>query len=215
MNSPSSGIPYLSRERIKISSDLVEPAIMVSMHEALERLDDLLDGQEWCITGGVAVEAHIDGDRPIGDIDLLMRERTAHDLAERLDLVPDEDGDRGGFSGAEDVHLSFELAGQEIEIMAGDTEITVDGEVFEATMDDALFENAELLEVAGVAVPVVPPAEVLVQRVVLGREKDLNDIEMLLAATTIDEDVLADSLAARSLSRQRFDELLAERGFSL
>lgn len=188
---------------------------MVSIQDALGALRDELEGEDWCITGGVAVAAHIDGDRPIGDIDLLMREGTARDMAEELALVPDEDGDRGGFSGTEDVHLSFEVAGEEIEIMAGDTEITVDGEVFEATMDDALFENAQRLEVAGVEVPVVPPAEVLVQRVVLGREKDIRDIEMLLDANTVDEDVLADSLAARSLSRERFDELLAEQGFSL
>jgi len=185
------------------------------MAEALERLDDLLDGEHWCITGGVAVAVHGDGDRPIGDIDLLMREETARGLTEELNLVPDEGGDRGGFSGTEDIHLSFELGGQEIEIMAGDTAITVDGEVFTATMDDALFENAQDLEVAGVTVPVVPPAEILVQRVVLGRQKDVDDIEMLLASSTIDEDVLVDSLAARSLSRERFNELLAERGFSL
>lgn len=185
------------------------------MTAALRSLDDELKDQDWCITGGVAVAAHIDGDRPIGDIDILMRERTARDLADRLEVVPDDDEDRGGFSGTEDVHLSFDIAGEEVEVMAGDTEITVDGEVFEATMDDALFENAQRREVAGVMVPVVPPAEVLVQRVVLGREKDIRDIERLLASNTIDEDVLADSLAARSLSRERFDELLGERGFSL
>lgn len=187
----------------------------MSKRGALERLDELLAGEDWCITGGLAVAVHVDGEREVGDIDLLMRERTARDVADRLGVVPDGAGDRGGFSGTEDVHLSFEIAGDEIEIMAGDTELTVDDEVVEATMDDALFENARRREAFGVEVPVVPPAEVLVQRVVLGREKDIRDIEMLLAANEIDESVLAESLAARSLSRERFDELLAERGFSL
>lgn len=179
----------------------------------LERLRTVLEGYDWAVTGGLAVASYIGEERAVGDIDIVMRVDGLRSVVDELGMeyrsaVTHEQGSITTWQAG---YASGTIADTDIEIMAGLSRMTVDDRVYEITLSDALFDFARTNSYDGVSFPVVPPEEVLIQKVVLGREKDRQDIAGIIEAVRLDGVVIDRFLSDWQIDRSRFETLLASR----
>lgn len=179
----------------------------------LERLNTVLGEHDWVVTGGLAVASYIDEERTVGDIDVVMRVEGLRSVVDELgmDYRHAVTHEQGSITTWQEGYASGTIAGTDVEIMAGRSQMTVDGQVYEITLSDTLFEFARTSNYEGVSFPVVPPEEVLIQKVVLGRQKDRKDIAGILEAVRLDESVIDRFLSDWQIDRSRFETLLASR----
>lgn len=181
---------------------------------ALRYLKQVFQGKPWCITSGAAVRAHT-GEREVDDIDVLTTRKAAKEVAEKTGNDTSEWEVHGdGLQAEEEVYFNFSIEKVPVEVMAGDSRIEKPEMTVEAEMDEELFENSKHLEIFDEKVPVAPVEELIVQRAVLGRDKDVRDLKKLIKEG-IDAEVLKDCISARSIAEEEFFELLEDRGFKV
>jgi len=185
----------------------------MSYGTCLERLNTVLDGYEWAVTGGLAVATYIEDERNIGDVDVIMRVDGLRSVVAKLDMeyrsaVTHENG---SITTWQEGYAAGTIADTDVEIMAGLSRMTVDERVYEITLSDALFECSRRTHYGGVSFPVVPPEEVLIQKVVLGRKKDRADIAGITDAVRLDGSVIDRFLSDWEIDRSSFETLLASR----
>lgn len=174
---------------------------------------DVCDGHNWAITGGLAVSSYIDGERDIGDVDVVMSLDGLGSVADQLGIPVEEakHRDKSSMRAWTEGYARGERAGVDIEIMAGQSQMTVDEQVYRVDFPDSFFDLIVERSYAGVMVPFVPPEDVLIQKTVLGREKDLDDVEQLFLAVDIDHDRLRNLLADWGVEYESFVDRVAER----
>lgn len=181
---------------------------------ALKYLKQVFEGKDWCITSGAAVRAHTD-DREVNDIEVLTTKENADEVAKKTGNDTSEWEVHGDdLKAKEEVYFSFSVESVPIEVMAGDSKIEKEGKNVESEMDERLFQNSKNLELFGVKVPVAPVEELIVQRAVLGRPKDVKDLKKLIKQG-IDSEVLEDCLSARNIGEEELFRLLEAQGFKV
>lgn len=181
---------------------------------ALRYLKQVFEGKPWCITSGAAVHAHT-GEREVGDIDVLTTKKAAEEVAEKTGYDTSEWEVHGdALRAEEEVYFSFSIENVPVEVMAGDSRIEREDMTVEAEMDENLFENSDSKDLFGEEVPVAPVEELIVQRAVLGREKDVRDLKKLIKQG-INAEVLEECISARNIGEEQFFELLESQGFKV
>lgn len=181
---------------------------------ALKYLKQVFEGKDWCITSGAAVRAHT-GDREVNDIDVLTTKENAEEVAKKTGNDTSEWKVHGDdLKAKEEVYFSFSVESVPVEVMGGDSEIQREDGTVKAEMDEKLFENSEKKQLFGEEVPVAPVEELIVQRAVLGRAKDVKDLKKLIKQG-IDSKTLEDSISARSINEEKLFRLLEAQGFKV
>lgn len=185
----------------------------MGLSACLDRLATVCGDHDWAITGGLAVGIYTGMERTIGDVDVIMRTETLEEIASPLglDVTWERTHDHGRIRTWEEGYAAGSVTGQPIEVMAGESWITVDGERYEIALTDTLFTLSHHRSIDGVTVPVVPPEEVLIQKTVLGREKDRDDIRALVSSREIEHDVLGRLLTDWGMTVETFTALFGDR----
>ncbi len=78
-------------------------------------------------------------------------------------------------------------------------------------LEQTFLERAVLVEVAGVAVPFISPEDLIVTKVLAGRDKDVDDVRGILSerGATLDHDQIATTLRTIEAALERSDLLQA------
>lgn len=177
-------------------------------------LKQVFDGKDWCITSGAAVRAHA-GEREVDDIDVLTTVEHAKEVAKKTGNDTSEWKVHGEeLKAKEEVYFSFSIESIPVEVMAGDSKIEKGSKTVEAKMDEALFKNSVRKELFGEKVPVAPVEELIVQRAVLGRSKDVRDLKQLIYQG-IDSEILKDCISARNIGEEELFRMLESQGFKV
>jgi len=74
-------------------------------------------------------------------------------------------------------------------------------------LEEAFLERAVLVEVSGVAVPFISPEDLIVTKILAGRDKDLDDVRGVLSerGATLDHDQIATTLRTIEVALERSD----------
>jgi|GEM_PF-5734849 len=142
--------------------------------QAILEIIDKLKGLDYLIFAGFAVYLYTEGKRSFQDIDILFKHQDFKKFADRVgETFRKRKINKGDFI-TEDYFLETNYKGQDIEAIGilsnRDNEI----KIFEKE-----FANRKKKQLFGKDIFLMPKEGVLVQKAILNREKDINDLKLL------------------------------------
>ena len=181
---------------------------------ALRYLKQVFEDKQWCVTSEAAVRAYV-GDKDVNDIGVLTTKEAAKEVAKKTGnetLEWESHGD--DLRAKEEVYFSFSIENIPVEVMAGSSEKESGKEVVKSTIDEDIIKDSKELDLFGEKVPVAPLEELIVRKAVIGRDKDKEDLKVLIQKG-IDRSMLQECLDARDIDREQFFKILERRGFKV
>ena len=169
---------------------------------ALATLGEKLEGLNWMIDSGMAVEIYTGGKRVANDIDVVILEKDMDEAARRLGTnVTTRSADKNGLQIINEKYASTTIEDMTIELVCGSGEYMINGKERCMNVTKEHLACARKISYLGVELNVAAREEILVHKTILGREKDKKDVELLLENFTPDEKLLD-----LFLDMYRFDE---------
>ena len=142
--------------------------------EVIIEILDMLEDLDYFIFSGFAIYLYTKGKREFSDIDILLRYKDLKKLASRLGgKIEKKRIEKGEFI-TTDYFLEVGFKGQEVEAISIIPENKNQGEVF-----NKQFLNRKKKNFQGRDVFLTPKEGILVHKAILGREKDIKDLELL------------------------------------
>lgn len=181
---------------------------------ALRYLKQVFEDKQWCVTSEAAVRAYV-RDKDVNDIGVLTTKEAAKEVAKKTGnetLEWESHGD--DLRAKEEVYFSFSIENIPVEVMAGSSEKESGKEVVKSTIDEDIIKDSKELDLFGEKVPVAPLEELIVRKAVIGRDKDKEDLKVLIQKG-IDRSMLQECLDARDIDREQFFKILERRGFKV
>lgn len=179
------------------------------MKEVLRELLEKLDGLDWFIISGFAIEIYTEGKRKSNDIDLVVHEKDLEEFSKRVNarikkrfFVKDND------YVVDDRAVEFEILGKEIEVTDGYPRSRKEAKSFQKLFDKKVKKSFE-----GFDLFVAPIEEILVHKAIMKREKDLNDLQ-LLKCVKFDKDFLIE-IAEDCNAKEKVLNVLNEQGYGI
>lgn len=144
------------------------------MDKVLNKLTKLLEGLEWFVISGFAVEVYTDGKRKSDDIDLVVSEKDIGVFAKRTNSAIRKRFFTKGSYVVKDTAVETEIFGKSIEATSGYPFIRLKNETF-----SKLFQKKNRIFYKGARIFVAPIEEIIVLKAIIKREKDINDLILL------------------------------------
>ena len=143
--------------------------------EALEKILNNLEGLEWFLIAGFAIEVYTKGKRVSGsDIDLVVHEKDIDEFARRLGVkVKRRELFKNGYE-VNDLFFETVFEGQEIEVTSGYPKKRMDENTFNKLFKMKVKKNYLSLDLW-----LAPVEEIVVLKTSFNREKDKNDLKLL------------------------------------
>lgn len=151
--------------------------------EVFAEILNKLEGLNYFFISGLSVSVWTEGKRIPGDIDVVVNSKDIDTFAERLGAVAQNRRiDKGTFL-VSDYGLEIDYKGQMVECTTGYPSKRIQDDTF-----NKLFDKKIKASYLDQEVYVEPLEELVNQKAFMGREKDLNDLE-LLRGKSLDKDL--------------------------
>ncbi len=148
----------------------------------LRELDKKLKDLKWIVLSGLAVKIYANPERKVKDIDILIpnwnefceaSKRFEKDIRKRF-------LEKENFT-AKDSGFDLIVKGEDVEITAGLWEMKFGNVISNPKIDDEWLNHVQEKEFFGLKLRLQPLEDLIVQKIVMNREKDKKDLEHLLA----------------------------------
>jgi hypothetical protein len=183
--------------------------------KTLESLGSLLKDLLWVVFSGTAVRIYSENNREVNDIDVLLP--NWEDFVEASERFGVEFRkivlDKENFT-VEDYGFETSLNGVSLDVHAGSPKMTFKGFVSSPKTDQEWVEHVREKEFFGLKVKLQPLEDLMVQKIVMGREKDKKDLESLIKLRDIDIDFIK-KVAAYWNSSEKVDSFLRSHDYLL
>jgi hypothetical protein len=166
--------------------------LLVSLDQALR-----LAGKRWYLFGAQAAILY-GAARLTADVDVTVDvgDRPVRELLNALDA--------GGFGARFPFDDAFIATTRVLPLVHERSGLPVDVVLAGAGLEQVMLERVRLVDVRDATIPVVAPDDLIVLKILAGRPKDLEDVESLLAAGSVDD--LAQARETLRLLEQALDE---------
>jgi len=157
----------------------------------LAAIAERLKGLTWMIDSGMAVEVYTNGRRVANDIDIVVLEKDIGEAARKLGTtVTRRSADKSGLKIIDEKYASAAIGGVAIELVCGSGRYMINGRERGFNITENHFACAKKVSYLGAELNVAPREELLVHKTILGREKDVKDVGLLLESSAPDEKLL-------------------------
>jgi len=178
---------------------------------ALAAIAERLKGLTWIIDSGMAVEIYTNGKRVANDIDIVVLEKDIEEAARRLGTtITRRSADKSGLKIIDEKYACATIEGVEIELVCGSGRYMINGRERGFNITENHFACAKRVSYLGAELNVAAPEELLVHKTILGREKDVKDVGLLLESFTPDKNLLELFLSVYQLDEEERKAVLSK-----
>jgi len=148
---------------------------------ALKTLAEKLYGLNWVVVAGMATEIYTNGRRTARDIDIVVWKDDFNEAARRLGgEIGSLTTEIKGFVVFWDKYTKGKIDGIDFEMVCNDARFKIMGTPRRMELTEEHLSHVKKIEYLGTEMNVAPIEWVLAQKGLMGREKDMNDIALLM-----------------------------------